>query len=489
MAKDQTTVFSFRYVCYFLLLLSVFSSISFIHWSHCSEARNSHLQMLENDEQNQAINLLSFPSAWNHLSFSSKPPSKLLKIALFVKKWPQRFHAGGLERHALTLHLALAKRGHDLHIFTANPPNSPLPKYPISNLHFHFSKPTAAGYLDQASVWAQFLAQNSTGRPFDVIHTESVGLMHTRSRNLTNLAVSWHGIAYEAIHSDVIQELLRDPAEPQAKALAQRALKVVEEVRFFPRYAHHVATSDHVGDVLRRIYMIPDDRVHVILNGVDEGIFRPDGSRGKDFKQKFAVPKTKSLILGMAGRLVKDKGHPLMFEALKQMFAENITFRESVAVLVAGDGPWGGRYKDLGTNLLVLGPVEQAQLAGFYNAIDLFVNPTLRAQGLDHTLLEATLSGKPVMATRLASITGSVIVSNEMGYTFSPTVSSLKRALYQVWEDGRGILEKKGMVARGRGLTLFTATKMAAAYERLFLCISSEQEMGNDYCRYQPSSG
>ena len=195
---------------------------------------------------------------------------------------------------------------------------------------------------------------------------------------------------------------------------------------------------------------------------------------------KFGISKSRSLILGMARRLVKDKGHPLIFEALKQIFMENNKFQESVIVLVAGDGPWGARYRDLGTNILVLGPLEQAQLARFYNAIDIFVNTTLRAQGLDHTLLEAMLSGKPVMATRLASVTGSVIVEPEMGYTFSPNVASLKKALYRVWNDGREVLEKKGKAARQRGLQLFTATKMTAAYERLFLCISKQE-----YCKYQ----
>jgi glycosyltransferase involved in cell wall biosynthesis len=187
----------------------------------------------------------------------------------------------------------------------------------------------------------------------------------------------------------------------------------------FFRYAHHVATSDHAGDVLKRIYMIPEERVHIILNGVDEEIFKPDVTKGNEFKQKFGIPASKLLVLGTAGRLVKDKGHPLMFEALREMFKENETFRETSAVLVAGDGPWAVRYRDLGVNVLVLGPLEQAQLARFYNAIDIFVNPTLRAQGLDHTLLEAMLSGKPVMATKLASITGSVLVGTEIGYTFT----------------------------------------------------------------------
>lgn len=264
-------------------------------------------------------------------------------------------------------------------------------------------------------------------------------------------------------------------------------IKVVEEVKFFPNYAHHVATSDHAGDILKRVYMIPEERVHVILNGVDQEVFKPNISNGEEFKKRHGVPHSKSLVIGLAGRLVKDKGHPLMFEALKQIIEENSTFQESSMVLVAGDGPWAARYRDLGTNnVIVLGPLEQSELASFYNAIDVFVNPTLRAQGLDHTLLEAMMVGKPVMATRLASIVGSVIVgSGEMGCTFSPTVSALKKALYELWVGGsRGVLNKKGQVARQRGLQLFTANKMVDAYERLFLCLSSSKHEEGNLCEY-----
>ncbi|KAF5183724.1 Udp-glycosyltransferase superfamily protein [Thalictrum thalictroides] len=499
MVKDQASNMpSFCHFCSVLIFLSSLSSVSFLYWSHYSNSSwfsQDDATSMQEQQQNEAIHLLSFPKAWNHLSFSSNPPPKFLKIAVFVKKWPQKNQAGGLERHALTLHLVLAERGHELHIFTTSSLNSSFPKYSLTNLHFHLSKPTAAGRLDQAVVWKQFQNQNST-IPFDVIHTESVGLYYTRARNLTNLAVSWHGIAYEVIHSDIIQELVRSPDESRSYALTERIVRIVEEVKFFPSYAHHVATSDYAGDVLKRIYMIPDERVHVILNGVDNRIFKPELKLRKDFRKKFGIPESStSLVLGMAGRLVKDKGHPLMFEALKQIFEENETFRKSVYVVVAGDGPWGDRYKNLGSNLLVLGPLEQSQLAMFYNGIDIFVNPTLRAQGLDHTLLEATVCGKPVMATKFASITRSVVVSPEMGYTFSPTVASLKEALYMVWRDhrnDRGAMEQKGEVARQRGLKLFTAVKMAAAYEKLFLCIASQSQLDkknvrDDYCRYLPS--
>lgn len=478
MVKDQAPYLNLRRSCYLLLLLSFFSSFLFVFWSYFSIGCHKELDIAVEEGTERESNLLSFPSAWNSLRFSADPPSTFLKIAVFVKKWPTQNHAGGLERHASTLHRDLARRGHELHVFTSSSTNATSTK----NLNFHLSNPTAAGYLDQATIWKQFQAENLNGRPFDVVHTESVALMHFRARNLKNIAVSWHGIAYETIHSDIIQELLRAPEEKQSSILAERVAKVVEEIRFFPRYAHHVATSDHVGDVLKRIYMLPEDRVHIILNGVDDAIFKPEKSNSEE---EFGIQESTPLILGIAGRLVKDKGHPLIFEALKQMFNQSSKFKEDVVVLVAGDGPWGVRYKELGSNIRVLGPLDQVHIARFYNAIDIFVNPTLRAQGLDHTLLEAMLVGKPLMATKLASITNSVVVSQDIGYTFSPTVEALKKALHQVWKDGKAVLHHKGELARERALKLFTATKMAAAYERLFLCIAENTEVRNGYCTYR----
>ena len=61
--------------------------------------------------------------SWNHLPFSaSRPPPAKLKIAVFSRKWPVASAPGGMERHAHTLHTALAARGHRVHVFTSPPP-------------------------------------------------------------------------------------------------------------------------------------------------------------------------------------------------------------------------------------------------------------------------------------------------------------------------------------------------------------------------------
>lgn len=56
-------------------------------------------------------------------------------------------------------------------------------------------------------------------------------------------------------------------------------------------------------------------------------------------------------------------------------------------------GLWVDRYKELRPHLLVLSPLEQEQLARFCCLINVFINPTFRAQALYHTLAESVLSG------------------------------------------------------------------------------------------------
>ncbi|XP_008813809.2 D-inositol 3-phosphate glycosyltransferase [Phoenix dactylifera] len=418
--------------------------------------------------------------SWNSLKLTGhRPPPATLRIAVFSRKWPVASAPGGMERHALTLHSALARRGHHVHVFTSSPPPTERPSSPRSGspqLHF-LSGPPGQWRCDEA--WALFQAETQAGGPFDVIHSESVALFHRWARNVPNLVVSWHGISLEALHSGIYQDLARAPDEPMTPAfnhsLAQAIFKVLNEIRFFQSYAHHVAISDSTGEMLRDVYQIPSGRVHVILNGVDEDQFAPDAALGKAFRTEIGLPDGASLVMGVAGRLVKDKGHPLLFEAISKLILRH----PNVHLIVAGSGPWAQRYKDLGSNVIALGPVQPAKLKAFYNSLDVFVNPTLRPQGLDLTLMEAMQCGKPIVATRFPSIKGSIVVDEEFGFTFAPNVAALLEVLEKVVEEGAKRLEERGRACRDYAKSMFAAKKMALAYERLFLCIKNET-----FCKY-----
>ncbi|XP_057761812.1 uncharacterized protein LOC130982013 [Arachis stenosperma] len=422
--------------------------------------------------------------SWNKLDFfNHKQPPISLKIAVFSRKWPISTTPGGMERHAHTLHTALARRGHQVHVFTS-PEGTPVtsddnnhqadaPSSP--HIHCHEGEP---GRWRYNKAWEQFLEENQR-EPFDVVHSESVALPHWIARNLQNLAVSWHGIALESLQSSIFQDLAlrhNEPMSPDFNYSVQGVIpKVLNEIRFFRNYAHHVAISDSCGEMLRDVYQIPSRRVHVIVNGVDEDDFREDLELGKQFRTQIGIPNNASLVLGVAGRLVKDKGHPLLYEAFSRLIHKH----PNVYLIVAGSGPWANRYKDLGRQVLVLGSMDPSMLRAFYNAIDIFVNPTLRPQGLDLTLMEAMMSGKPLLASRFPSIKGTIVVDDEFGFMFSPNVESLLEALEAVVTEGKERLARRGKACREYANSMFTARKMALAYERLFLCIKKDT-----FCSY-----
>lgn len=425
---------------------------------------------------------------WNRLPFIEGHPPTALKIAVFSRKWPIGTTPGGMERHAQTLHTALAIRGHQVHVFTSPPNNhdkgllslklnnnSGNPSNSSPYVHFHEGEP---GQWRYNKAWEQFLEENQS-KPFDVVHSESVALPHWIARQLQNLAVSWHGIALESLQSDIFQDLTRKPNEPISPAFNRSIQgdvpKVLNEIRFFRNYAHHIAISDSCGEMLRDVYQIPDKRVHVILNGVDDHEFGKDLRLGREFRSKIGIPNNASLVLGVAGRLVRDKGHPLLYEA----FIKVVKKHPGVYLIVAGSGPWEQRYKDLWPQVLVMGSMNPSELRAFYNAIDIFVNPTLRPQGLDLTLMEAMMSGKPVIASRFPSIKGTIIVDDEYGFMFAPNVDSLLEALEAVVEESPERLAQRGKACQKYAASMFTARKMALAYERLFLCIKNET-----FCTY-----
>ena len=186
--------------------------------------------------------------SWNHLPFSSsQPPLAKLKIAVFSRKWPVATAPGGMERHAHTLHTALAARGHRVHVFTSPPPHTEAAQSPSADgpqLHFLDGTP---GQWRCDDAWKLYEAEGEND-PFDVIHSESVAVFHRYARGVPNLVVSWHGISLEALHSGIYQDLARAEDEPMSPAFNQSmsgsVRRVLSEVRFFRSYAHPVAISD-----------------------------------------------------------------------------------------------------------------------------------------------------------------------------------------------------------------------------------------------------
>ncbi|GLU21414.1 hypothetical protein SLE2022_375560 [Rubroshorea leprosula] len=60
-----------------------------------------------------------------------------------------------------------------------------------------------------------------------------------------------------------------------------------------------------------------------------------------------------------------------------------------------------------------MGSLNPSQLKGLYNGINIFMDPTLKPQGLHLTLKMTTISGTLVMASRFSNIKGIIVVDAE----------------------------------------------------------------------------
>lgn len=184
-----------------------------------------------------AGNLRAARIAWNHLNFNDRhPPLVSLRIAVFSRKWPVSPLPGGMERHAYTLHSALARRGHHVHVFTSPiavnvSPASLVEDLPLK-VYFHEG---VVGKWRPEKAWKKFVEENRK-EPFDVIHSESVALPNSLAKDLLNVVVTWHGIALESLYSAFYQDLaLRKKNAPFSadfiSSMAGVVPKIIKEIR------------------------------------------------------------------------------------------------------------------------------------------------------------------------------------------------------------------------------------------------------------------
>ncbi|URD94598.1 Glycosyl transferases group 1 [Musa troglodytarum] len=108
----------------FLLTLSA-GAITILHSRSVSPCNSS-----SNASSRRAFSgdLRHVDFSWNSLRLTpDRPPPTVLRVAVFSRKWPVATAPGGMERHALTLHNALARRGHRVHVFTSAPSSGEQP--------------------------------------------------------------------------------------------------------------------------------------------------------------------------------------------------------------------------------------------------------------------------------------------------------------------------------------------------------------------------
>ncbi|ALT79735.1 glycosyltransferase family 4 protein [Paucibacter sp. KCTC 42545] len=148
-------------------------------------------------------------------------------------------------------------------------------------------------------------------------------------------------------------------------------------------------------DVLRG-WNIPEERLHVMRNGVDLQRFRP--SPPAQVREELSLQG--SPLLMSVGYLIERKGHHLAIEALAHLLPRYPNAR----LVIVGEGPERKSLQELAEKLGVAqhlsmpGAQPNAELYRWYSAADIFILASSR-EGWANVLLESMACGTPVVAT------------------------------------------------------------------------------------------
>jgi teichuronic acid biosynthesis glycosyltransferase TuaC len=142
---------------------------------------------------------------------------------------------------------------------------------------------------------------------------------------------------------------------------------------------------------------IPENKVHVIGNGVDTALFHPGDKLVA--RKNTGLPATGKIVLSV-GHLVELKGFHLIIAALAK------TEDQTTHLVIVGEGPMRGELEALIQSHGLMGRVTlpgsilNRELKHWYQAADLFVLASSR-EGWPNVVCEAQATGLPVVATKV----------------------------------------------------------------------------------------
>ncbi len=159
------------------------------------------------------------------------------------------------------------------------------------------------------------------------------------------------------------------------------------------------------------------EKSHVIPNGVDLDRFSLRRQERETVRAELGLGDRWTLAL--VGRMVEQKGHAVLLEALKGLKNTLPPFR----VLFAGDGPLKASLMErahalgLSENIVFLG--IRNDVPRVLSATDVLLLPSL-SEGLPYVLLEALAMGKVVIASEVDGVK-EVMPTGEEGYLVPPS--------------------------------------------------------------------
>ena len=225
-----------------------------------------------------------------------------------------------------------------------------------------------------------------------------------------------------------------------------------------------IAVAEHHGVHLSKYEGFPEEKVHIIRNGVDCERFKPSETAHAKLCHVLNVP-TSSLLVGIVAALRPEKNHAMFVNVAKAV----CDHRDDVHFVIIGDGP---ERTSIESQISSLGMDEHIHLLGTQHdtpclvaGLDLFLLCS-HNEASPVSILEALACQVPVISTRVGSVAESV-VDDETGYLVEPGDGDAMAQRTLRLLETEGLRQRLGRAGRERVLQTGSLEAMVEGYTQL----------------------
>jgi glycosyltransferase involved in cell wall biosynthesis len=221
-----------------------------------------------------------------------------------------------------------------------------------------------------------------------------------------------------------------------------------------------IAISKPVYDDLKDSFGRREDRIRLVLNGVETGNFSKVYSREEkdDIRKRYGIKD--GPVIGIISRLSAEKGHFILIESFRKI-AEKIPGSQ---LLIVGEGKLEAelriKVREYGIDSQVVFIGNTLNTRDFLAIMDVFARPGLK-EGFGLAVVEAMLMGIPVVSSDVGGFK-EMLNSAEIGVLVEPCdADNLARSILRVLED-KTFSERISGAARSFARKDLSAERMAA---------------------------
>lgn len=233
------------------------------------------------------------------------------------------------------------------------------------------------------------------------------------------------------------------------------------------RADHVIADSQATKDDLHELYSLPQEKVTVLLSGMDSHYKVGVSSLNLTMRNKYHIPEKPYLFT--VGTVQPRKNYSRIVRALAQLRQQG----KDLHLVIAGGKGWlaDEMYETIDSTEMqdyvhLIGYADDSDLPQLYSAAECIVFPSLY-EGFGFPVLEGMACGTPVVTSNISSLPE---VAGDAALMVNPyDVNAITEAIKRILEDDelRQLLIKRGLDQAKRFTWQQSARKLRQIYEQV----------------------